>query len=56
MLFTSLFFFVSVSYTFSEISTKFDAVPLLDPSLNQIRPDKLLHIKIHKNQHDHPAA
>jgi hypothetical protein len=31
--------------TFSEICTKFDAVPLLDPSRNRIRPDTLLQIK-----------
>jgi hypothetical protein len=42
--------------TFSEICTKFVAVPLSDPSRNRIRPDIWLQIKGHTNQHVHPAA
>jgi hypothetical protein len=42
--------------TFSEIFTKFDAVPLSDPSWNRIRPNTRLQIKGHKNQHIHLAA
>jgi hypothetical protein len=43
-------------FTFSETWTKFDAVPLSDPSRNRIRPDARLQIKGRKNNHTHPAA
>jgi hypothetical protein len=42
--------------TFFEIRTKFDAVPLSDPSRNRIRSDTRLKIKGRKNQYIHPAA
>jgi hypothetical protein len=42
--------------TFSEICTKFDGVPLSDPSRNRIRRGTRLQIKGRKNQHVHPAA
>jgi hypothetical protein len=37
--------FQGLHHTFSEIYTKFDAVPLSDPSRNRIRPDTRLQIK-----------
>jgi hypothetical protein len=42
--------------TFSEICTKFDAVPLSNPSRNRIGPDIRLQIKGRKKQQVHPAA
>jgi hypothetical protein len=36
--------------------TKFDALPLSDPSRNRIKPDTRLQIKGRKNHHVHPAA
>jgi hypothetical protein len=41
--------------SFSEICTKFDAVPLSGPSRNHIGPDTRLAIKGRKNEHIHPA-
>jgi hypothetical protein len=43
-------------YTFSEICTKFCAVPLSDPSRNRIRPDTRLQLTEVKNQHFHLAT
>jgi hypothetical protein len=42
--------------TVSEICTKFDAVPLSEPSPNLIRPETRLQMKGRKNQHFEPAA
>jgi hypothetical protein len=42
--------------TFSEICTKFDAIPLSNPSRNRIRPNMRLQIKRRKQSHIHPAA
>jgi hypothetical protein len=42
--------------TFSEICTKFDAVPLSDPSRYHIRPDARLQIKGRNKSACHPAA
>jgi hypothetical protein len=44
-------------HTFTEICTKFDAVPLSHPSQNRIRPDTRLQIKgCKKNHHAHPSV
>jgi hypothetical protein len=42
--------------TFSETSTKSEAVPLLHPLENHIRPDIQFQIKGHTNRHIHQAA
>jgi hypothetical protein len=43
-------------HSLSESCTKFDAVPLSEPSRNRISPDTRLQIKGLNDQHVHPAA
>jgi hypothetical protein len=45
-----------ISHTFSEIYTKFDAVPFLDPSWNRIGPDTRLQIKGRKESAHPPSC
>jgi hypothetical protein len=49
-------YFQDFRLTFSEIYTKFDAVPLSDSPRNRIRPDTRLAIKEVKSQHVRPPA